>query len=232
MSAATEHSVSVVVPVYNRERYLRESLDSVLTQGAVVSEIVVVDDGSTDGSVAVAESYGPPVRCVVQKNAGAASARNRGVQQATGEYIAFLDSDDIWMPGKLAAQLRAFADKPELDIVFGETEQFISPELDEETRRRLQCPAGAMPGYLVGAMLAKRTVFDRVGSFDTQWHVGEFIDWYVRARETGIRSAMLPVLVLRRRLHGTNTMITQRDSQRDYLRIVKASLDRRRSAPS
>ncbi len=232
MSVGTEHSISVIVPVHNRERYLRESLDSVLAQGALVSEIVVVDDGSTDGSAAVARSYGAPVRCVVQKNAGAAAARNRGVQEATGEYIAFLDSDDLWMPGKLAAQLRAFVDGPELDMVFGETEQFISPELDEETRRRLQCPAGTMPGYLVGAMLARRSVFDRVGSFDTHWQVGEFIDWYARARETGLRSAMLPTLVLRRRLHGTNTMITRRDSQRDYLRIVKASLDRRRAPPS
>ncbi len=229
MSAADEAAVSVVVPVYNRERYLPECLDSILAQRAHVREVLVVDDGSSDGSAAVAQGYGAPVRCLSQRNAGAAAARNRGIEAATGEYIAFLDSDDLWVADKLAHQLGAFAAEPALDVVFGATEQFVSPELDAEARARLQCPAGAMPGYLAGAMLARRHVFERAGLFDPQWRIGEFIDWYVRAREAGMQSVMLTAVVLRRRLHGANMVLTQRDAQRDYLRIVKASLDRRRT---
>ena len=108
--------------------------------------------------------------------------------------------------------------------------QFRSPELDGATTRKAYRPPGSMPGYSPGAMLVRRPAFERVGPFETGWRVGECISWYLRATEAGLRTLMLPDLVLRRRLHETNTGIRERGAAADYMRILKASLDRRRAA--
>ncbi|MEQ8848772.1 glycosyltransferase family A protein [Botrimarina sp.] len=103
--AAGTPTYSVVVPCYNGAPFLRETLDSVLAQTAPPLEILVIDDGSTDDSAAVAESYGDPVRVIRQPNQGESVARNRGIDEARAEWVAFLDADDLWRPSKLAAQL-------------------------------------------------------------------------------------------------------------------------------
>ena len=103
-------SISVVIPCYNGAAYVREALDSVLAQTQPVLEVLVIDDGSTDDSAAIAEAYGAPVRVIRQANQGESVARNRGLDEAKGEWVAFLDADDLWKPEKLAAQL-AVADQ-------------------------------------------------------------------------------------------------------------------------
>jgi glycosyltransferase involved in cell wall biosynthesis len=102
-------TVSVIIPCYNGARFLRETLGSVLAQTHPVCEVIVVDDGSTDDSAAVAESFGPPVRVIRQANQGESVARNRGLDEAQGEWIAFLDADDVWLPEKTERQLRTIA---------------------------------------------------------------------------------------------------------------------------
>ena len=114
-------TVSVLIPCYNREGSLPAAIESASAQSAPPAEIVVVDDGSTDGSAAVAEGFGPPVRVVRQANGGAAAARNRGLAECRGEWVAFLDSDDIWAPDKLERQLAAAAAVPDADLVFCDT---------------------------------------------------------------------------------------------------------------
>lgn len=101
--------VSVVVPVYNGERYLRETLESIVRQTCRDIEVLVVDDGSTDRSAAVADSFGPPVRVIRQENQGESVARNRGIDVARGTWIAYCDADDLWVPEKLEKQLAAAA---------------------------------------------------------------------------------------------------------------------------
>ncbi len=228
---STQPEISVVIPAYNAERYLREAFESVRAQNYPSLEVLIIDDGSKDKTGEVAHSFGPGVRCVFQDNAGAAAARNHGVELAAGEFIAFLDADDLWMEGKLAWQMDAFREKPETDIVLGQAEQFISPELDAETAARIHCPSGSQAGYLPSAMVVRKTSFAKVGPFDTQLSVGEFIDWYSRAEERGLCTEIIPHLVLRRRLHTTNQGQTKReDYAKDYLRILKARLDRKRKA--
>jgi len=99
--------VSVVVPCYNAAPFLRETLDSALSQSQAPQEVIVVDDGSTDESATIAESYGPPVRVIRQENQGESVARNRGIEAAKGDWIAFLDADDLWAPTKLERQMEA-----------------------------------------------------------------------------------------------------------------------------
>jgi glycosyltransferase involved in cell wall biosynthesis len=219
--------VSVIIPVFNCAHYLGEAIQSVLTQTYRPLEVIVVDDGSTDGSPQVAQAFSA-VRFYSQSHSGAAAARNLGVSLAQGAFIAFLDADDLWLADKLTRQMAAFDPQPGLDAVFGHIQQFHSPDLDERLKREICCPPEPMPGYLPSAMLVTRDAFYRVGPFETQYRVGEFINWYARAQEVQLRTLMLSDVVARRRLHGANQMIRRRADIGDYTGILKAALDRRR----
>jgi glycosyltransferase involved in cell wall biosynthesis len=215
--------VSVIIAVYNCERYLAEAIESVLAQTYSHTEIIVVDDGSTDGSAAVAGHYANTVNYFYQPNAGVAAALNKGLTVSSGDFLSFLDADDIWEPEKLEHQVSAM-DDPRVDMVFGQIEQFYSPELNTQ-----RSSVGVMPGYSKGTLLIRRQSFSRIGSFSEQFQLGDFIEWYLRAAELGLNSLMLPEVVMRRRIHAGNMGIRQRGNRTDYLRILKASLDRRRS---
>ena len=197
-----EPLVSCIVPVYNGERYLVETLDSLFGQSHAAVEVIVVDDGSTDGSSAVAGSHpGEPV-CISQPRGGHASARNRGLDEARGEFIAFLDADDLWHREKLERQLARFAARPELGVVFAHLENFQSPDVEAPP----EGPPSSVPvpGYTSVAMLARRAAFDRVGPFDQSLSHGNDRDWFCRAAEHRIEMEMLPDVLVRRRLHGAN----------------------------
>jgi glycosyltransferase involved in cell wall biosynthesis len=223
-------SISVVIGVYNAEAYLAEAVDSVLMQDYRPLELIVVDDGSTDGSGEVAQRY-EEVRLIQQANAGNGSARNTGLQAATGEFLAFLDADDRFTAGKLSLQMRALDEDPDLDMVFGHVQEFVSPELDEETRATIRPPAATpMPWTAPNLMLIRRASFDRVGLFSTAVRVGVTVDWFARADEAGLRHRILPQTVLERRLHTQNNGLRERDSRSQYLQVLKAALDRRRAA--
>jgi len=224
-------SISVIIPVHNGQRYLGEAIDSVLSQGDYSLDVLVVDDGSSDDSAKIAKSFGPAVRYHYQSQKGAAQARNTGLALTEGRLIAFLDADDIWMANKLTAQLAALTKHTNLDMVFGHTEQFVSPELDDEGRRTLRCPTEPMPAYIPSAMLVRRDSFNVVGPFSSDFDIGEFVDWYARAMDADLSSLMLPEVLLRRRIHRTNQGVTKRESyQAEYMRILRKSLQRRRAA--
>ena len=221
--------VSVVIPVHNGECYLGEAIESVLGQTYRPIELVVVDDASVDGSAAVCKRF-TEIRYIHQSHAGAAAARNRGVDAASGTLLSFLDADDLWVPEKLARQIAAFDAEPELDMVLGHVKQFHSPELDAQARARIAGDGTVLSGH-VGTLLIRRASFFRVGPFTTEWRVGEFIDWFGRARELGLTEVTIPDVTLLRRLHTSNMMLRESHSTTDYARILKASLDRRRMTP-
>jgi glycosyltransferase involved in cell wall biosynthesis len=220
----------VVIPVYNGERYLAEAVESVLAQTYRPVEVVVVDDGSTDGSAAVAGRFGGVVRCVGQANAGPAAAMNRGVEEARGECLSFLSADDVWLPDKLALQVAALRDAERPDLVFGHMIHFLSPELDPERAASLHCPPEPVPGYAAGTLLLARETFLRVGPFDPRWRVGEFLDWRGRAADLALRETLLPQVVSRRRVHGENHSLRAATARTGYAHVLKAALDRRRQA--
>ncbi len=227
MLATTRPRISAIIPVHNRAQYVVEAIRSVLAQTCPVGEIWAIDDGSTDGSADAIQQFGPPVRYHYQTNRGAAAARNQGVALATGELLAFLDSDDRWLPDKLALQLAAFEQNPALAMVFGHVRQFCSPDLPPDQRPRMT--AEVMAGYHVGTLLVRRDAFHQVGLFETQWRVGEFVSWQAQATDLGLPMAMVSEVVMERRLHATNMGRTERSSANDYLRIVRAALERRRA---
>ena len=218
----------VAIPCYNEERFIG---DVVRKAKRYADTVIVVDDGSTDESADAARRFGPAVRYCWQPHSGPSAARNRGVDLATGDFLAFLDADDLWLEPKLVLQMAAFDADTGLDMVFGHVQQFPSPDLADSDRARLRYSVEKVPGHVPSALLIRREAFDRVGGFESEWHLGEFMDWYLRALEQGLKGLMLSEVVARRRLHADNLGVRERGSQGDYVRILKASLDRRRGSP-
>lgn len=219
--------ISTIVPVYNGERYLAAALESILGQRYRPIELIVVNDGSTDDSAEVSRKYASQVRYLYQPHAGAGAARNAGVDLATGAYFAFIDADDLWPPDRLERQMEALDADGTLDIVYGHMQPFISPELPDAVKVRLRCPPGNMPSRLPGTMLIRRDAFFRVGYFGSA--IGEAVDWAMRATELDVKGTMLSAVVLKRRVHATNRSVLTREARSEYVKYVKASLDRRRA---
>ena len=222
--------ISSIVPVFNGERYLKEALDSIRAQTYRPLEIIVADDGSTDGTAAIVAGYGEEVRYLFQPNAGPAAARNLGLSAARGEFVAFLDHDDLWHPEKLARQMARFQARPDLDVSVTHVQNFWIPELsDEAARYKDHRRSQAVPGYTTTTLLARRTLFDSVGGFDPVVQHGDSTEWFLRVAEHGAVMELLPDVLSDRRLHQTNRTWHMATASRDqYLRIVKTSLDRRR----
>jgi glycosyltransferase involved in cell wall biosynthesis len=224
-----EPLISCIVPVFNGERYLGEALESILKQTYRPLEIIVADDGSTDGTATLVASYGDQVRYVFQPNAGVAAACNLGVRASFGEFVAFLAADDLWHPEKLALQMLQFQDRPELDVCVTHMQNFWIPELRaEEERFRNHRLTRPWPGYLPQALLARRIVFDAVGLFDTTLRYEDAKDWFLRAAEHGTVMELLSDVLVYRRLHRANISRHKAfASSGELLQIVKASLNRR-----
>lgn len=220
--------VSVVVPVYNGERYLDEALGSILRQGHAPIEILVVDDGSTDRSAAIARDAGAAVRVIAQPHRGLPAARNRGVAEARGEYVAFLDCDDVWTERRLALQLGILRRQPEIAIVLGHTRRmWTSPAAGGapcETRL-----AETEVALSLGAALIRRSVFDLVGGFDEALSHAHDWDWFMRVRERGVVLVVHDEVTQLYRRHGDNMTNRWSESMTSFAQMIQKSVARRRA---
>jgi len=222
--------VSCIVPIYNGEHYLQEALDSIFAQTHRPVEIIAVDDGSNDGTGDIAARYGDQIRYVRQSNSGAPTARNLGLSLGIGEFVAFLDADDLWHPEKLARQIARFQAQPQLDLCVTHVQNFWIPELKEEAERfrdhRMSRP---LPGFVPQTLMARRSLFDTVGCFNEALRHADSTDWFLRAAEHGAVSELLPDVLVYRRIHQSNLSRRMASSSQDeYLNLLKQVVDRRR----
>jgi glycosyltransferase involved in cell wall biosynthesis len=212
-SPTSEGLVSVVIPTYNRARYIAETLESVLAQAYAPVEVVVVDDGSTDDTRAVVERYVPAVTYVWQENAERGAARNRGLALARGEFVAFLDSDDVWLPGKLEREVELLRRRPDVGLVYSDTEVI---DADGELRRRVrhECHEGWVTEHLlrrnfisIGAHLVRADALRAAGGFREDRALAGSEDWEAWVRlSLKVQFAHLPGAFARIRVHPSNTM--------------------------
>lgn len=221
--------VSVIMPVYNAQKYVAEALEGLLNQTYKNIEIICINDGSTDGSLEVLQSYGDAIVLInSEKNEGIAATRNKGIAVAQGEFLAFADADDVSEPERVEAQIASFTADATLDISFTHMQCFISPDLLDEAKKLRYCPPGVMSGRTSGTVMIKTESFKKVGMFNPVWRVGEFIDWFSRAEAMGLTFAVIAGVFVRRRIHETNTGVVERPSQSDYLKIMRESLKRKK----
>jgi glycosyltransferase involved in cell wall biosynthesis len=227
--------VSCVVAVYNGETYLSEAIDSLLAQTYPNLEIVVVNDGSTDGTADVIRRFGDRLRLLHQANHGVSIARNRGVELSSGELLCFLDADDRVDPRKLTMQVAELRADPNLDFCDCHTSNFWSPELSAETREQDPRYRGLtwwkiFPAHL-STWLFRRDLWDRVGGFQPRLRYAEDFDWFSRACDLPARRVRLADVLTYRRLHPGNVSARCLDEQSTSVAgMLKAHLARKRSA--
>lgn len=214
--------VSVVVPTHNGARFLAEAIGSVLAQSGPSIEVIVVDDGSQDGSARIAAAFGDPVRVVGQPRGGVASARNRGITSARGAFVAFLDHDDVWAPDKLERQMAAFAARASLEVCVGHIQRFRGAWSGPD----MELIGDPVPGFVTVTMLVRREAFDRVGLFNPLLEHSDTAEWLLRGEGIGLAVHLLPDVLTYHRSHETNTSLLSADrSRREFLRLAKARIN-------
>jgi glycosyltransferase involved in cell wall biosynthesis len=203
-------TISAIIPTYNYGRFLRDAIDSALAQTYPPLEVIVVDDGSTDDTSRILAGYGDRIRAIRQDNQGVGAARNTGIAAAKGEYLAFLDSDDLWMQRKLELELTRFQADPALGLVHCGAESFDN---DGNTRETL---LSGLEGWVApdllclerevittpgsGTMVPRRVALE-IGGFDPELQPSEDWDFCYRLASR-YRVAYVPQVLVRYRLHG------------------------------
>ncbi|MEY4373349.1 MAG: hypothetical protein RL219_2118 [Actinomycetota bacterium] len=224
-------TISVVIPVFNGERFIAEAIRSAQQQTRAVLEIIVVDDGSTDATAAAVSDF-PDVVLVQQPNAGPSAARNRGISMARGEYIAPLDADDIWPLDRLEIMGSLLDSEPQVAAVVGIQQLLVEPGVPIPSwvpNGDVDAARGEDLARPTGSMLTRRSAFDAIGLFDEELRHGEDTDWYLRAQDAGLEIRALQDIVLVRRIHGGNLTMDAEAQRRARFVILQRRMARKRA---
>ncbi len=220
-------TLSVVIPVFNGSKFLAEALHSVMCQGISPLEIIVVDDGSSDNSAGVAEAFareqGAPVQVIRQENQGPSAARNKGLRQARGELLVFLDADDLLQENSLVEQVAVLEANPQIQYTWGGTQTFTLVD----GQRSLIGPCRNLVN--IGSLLFRRPVFDEIGEFDESLRFSEDMDIFKRLEDHRLLRFTRPEVVLWYRYHGENTWLGQPGTQDRVFGMLRRRLERRRA---
>lgn len=219
--------VSVIIAVKNGERFLAEAINSILAQDYQPFEIIVVDGQSTDRTAEIAHSF-KEVRYIRQVNKGVSNAYNLGIEHATGEFVAFLSHDDVWLPNKLSLQVGYLLDHPAVQYTTAKVEFFLEPGHACPPGFRKELLEGEYVGHIMETLVARKAVFEAVGAFNPQLSTAEDVDWFARAKDQAIATAVIPKVLLRKRVHNMNTSLNTAQNNQNLLAALKQSIERKR----
>jgi glycosyltransferase involved in cell wall biosynthesis len=219
--------VSVIIPVYNGQKYLAATIESVIQQTYQPLEIIVIDDGSTDNSTAIARSYSE-VNYIYQNNQGVAVARNTGIANSQGEFIAFIDQDDLWTSNKLAVQIDYLLKHPNLAYTITKMRTFLESDIDKPAWLKAEFLDSDISAYIVGSLVAHRFIFNQIGKFNPIYKFGNDSDWFFRAIDAGFPATVIPEMLLYKRIHDANESHKIQAMTEDMLKLIRASIQRKR----
>lgn len=174
--------VSVIIASKNRARYIGEAIESVLKQDYTSREIIVVDDASTDDTEKIVRSYSG-VRFIAQAGTGIADAWNTGIRESRGELVAFIDTDDVWVPHKLRVQVEYLRVHPEIQYVVSRLKYFLQPGCAVPSNFKKNLLQGDYVGFLPQSLLARKWLFEKIGIFDTGLQFANDCEWFIRAKD-------------------------------------------------
>jgi glycosyltransferase involved in cell wall biosynthesis len=221
--------ISVVMPAYNHNHYIEDALDSVRAQGVEDIELIVVDDGSDSPVDAVVGAKFPNATVIRQTNAGPSAARNAGIARARGDFVAFLDADDVWTPTALQRLLKGFRDAPGVAVVQGNLRRFVTPGDAPSIDGSWIGPP--FQSFNVGALLVRREVMLDAGLFDESLRRSEDVDLFIRWGERRTRRLVIPDIVLHyRKYHAHRAGRSATEIHRVWIERLRRSMARRRSA--
>lgn len=219
--------ISVIIPVYNGDRYLAQTIESVLAQTYSPIEIILVDDGSTDGSAEIAKSYSE-VDYIYQSNQGVSVARNNGIAAAKGEFIAFIDADDLWISDKLSVQIDLLVNNPHFAGNMVQYRNFLELGINPPNGLGKDFFDKIHIGYIPSTLVVRKTVFQKIGLFNFNYRYHEDFDWFVRVKDAGLSMPVIDKVLVNKRYHDIN-LSYQGLKDRTYLtKIFKESLERKR----
>jgi glycosyltransferase involved in cell wall biosynthesis len=216
--------VSVIVAVRDGQRFLAAALRSILQQSYRPFEIIVVDGHSVDSTAEIAQSLAE-VRYFQQGNRGVADAYNFGLSAAKGELVAFLSHDDVWTPDKLQIQMERLSRDPTLQYVVAKVRFFLEPGFAIPAGFRRELLEDGHVGYIMETLLARKSLFRSIGEFDPQLTTAEDVDWYARAKDKNVLHAVIPKVLVYKRIHDANTSL--QFSNHNLLTALKRSIGRK-----
>ena len=219
--------VSIIVPVYNGEKYLSETLESILNQDYAEKEIIVVNDGSTDGSEEILQSY-IEIKYLSQENKGVPVARNRGIEESTGEFIAFSDQDDVWKSSKLTDQVHFLLENPRCDYVISKRKIYLEPGVERPSWLKKELLDSENIDYSPSSLLARTSLFQKIGTFKIDFENASDVDWFFRAKDEGIQMGILQKVHYSKRIHQDNQSYRVKELHKEYLQLIKKSINRHR----
>jgi hypothetical protein len=217
--------VSLIIPVFNGERFIREAIENVISQNYTNLEIIIVNDGSTDRTEDVIGSINGKFQYIRQENKGPASARNRGLNEANGDFIAFLDADDLFPEGNLNALINEMLQQPELEVVHGYAQILQKNPVTDKFEHAVS-PKESYPNYIC-AGLYRKSVFDKVGFFDPSLRFSEDTDWFLRAKELNCKIKRIDEVCLLVRRHEHNMTKGKDLNELQVPLVLKRKLDRK-----
>jgi glycosyltransferase involved in cell wall biosynthesis len=219
----TRPLVTAVMPAYNAEAFVEQALESILAQDYDAFEVIVVDDGSTDGTPEIVRRFGS-LQVIRQENQGPAAARNTAIRAGRGEFVACCDADDLWPPHRFSAQVEYLVEHPGVGCLMGRQEwQNPPPWFGRDAVH------GDLDGIPLNSAMFRRAALDRLGAFDESFVHGEDMDLLIRMREHGIEVAVLPEVIVHRRYHGSQLTANAPDVN-PLLRSMRGRLARARAA--
>ncbi len=222
-------SISALIPVYNTERFVAEAIESVLSQTYPPMEIIIYNDCSTDNTGAIVKTFGDRVRYIEGEKIGFPAVRNFLLTQAKGDWIAFQDADDVWMPQKLEKQVSFMQQNPEMHACLGLAELFLERgcTLPPNFRKSLLEEPSAQ--FFIPNMLSKKKVFDVVGNFICYGDsTAVDSEWFVRVNDANIKIGIVNEVLYKRRLHDTNHSHAF-VFEKNMLNILRRSINRKKN---
>ena len=222
--------VSVITATLNAGKYLHEALNSISNQTYQNFEVLIIDGDSTDNTKEVANSF-PQVSFITQNGKGLFDAWNQGIQMSTGEFVAILDSDDIWEPTTLSDHLNALLNHPEKLGSVGHVKFFLEKNQTPPPEFKLSLLEKSHLAYMPGCFMGRKEIFNRIGYYETEWKIASDIIWFGKVKDLKDEICLLDRVVLHKRVHKSNISYNSVDEEiygRELLKLLHSKLKSKR----